>query len=44
VGAGAAAVGIVTLARFGAGVEVHPLNAVMHRIAVAKTPCGDGDP
>jgi hypothetical protein len=29
--------GVVTLALFAAGVEVHPPNAAMHRTAIAKT-------
>ena len=35
--------GVVTLALFGAGVEVHPPDAAMHRIAIAKTACQHSD-
>ena len=36
-------VGVVTLALFGSGVEVHPPDAAMHRIAIAKTACQHSD-
>jgi hypothetical protein len=36
-------VGVVTPALFGAGVEVHPPDAAMHRIAIAKTACEHSD-
>ena len=35
--------GVVTLALFGAGVEVHPPDAAMHRIAIARTACQHSD-